>query len=1114
MALKQTPARIHRLHPLALACLLLAFSRPALALDPDRTIYQYNCQTWRRANGLPANAVTAIAQTRHGRIWLGSSQGLVLFDGLGFHVYELEGEEGADRKIINSLARRSDGGLWLGLDRGSFGYFEFQQFHSLATDEMAGPFATVRTLMETRDKRLLVAGPALAGNWVSTNSYISMRPGTNGPDVFSMLEDPQGRIWMGTAQHGLFYWQAGQCHAFPDHTLEGAVIPALAMDQAGNLWVATASELRCYDTNQQPMRLPQTIAHPKALLVDRHGVVWIGSGRDGLVRYQDGKFTSLHKQDGLAGEEVLCLLESEDGSLWVGTGDGLSELSDVKLPILSQTEGLANAACLAVAADPTGGIWLGTPNGASHYRNGQIANFGMDRADGFGSDWNKLVFGARNGDAYFIGAAKNLDRFSGGGVVRSWTNQAWPRALAEDSHGVMVALGDDLLRVKGDELVRLHLADGNPPAFHWINYLLVARDDSLWVADNDAVYQIKDGRLYNWSQTNGISKSTLFYLCEADDGAVWAAQRTGIARFKNGRVSFITRHQGLHEDFVYAMVADTLGNFWMDSNRGIFRVSQAELNAVADGRANSLHCAVFEGEDSVKTTDKAAQEYSGCRSTDGRIWFPSSKGVIMIDPNHVPADSPPPPVSIESVRINGRGYDSGRAPKLEPGPGNLEIDYLAVDYRAPRKVQYRYRLNGFDSDWVEAGTRRSAFYTNLKPGDYRFEVQAGNSDGVWDSAAADFAFHLPQRLYETLLFRVAAAFSLLGAGSYVWRSQHVRRREVRLQQTQTLLESKVAERTAELTREIEERKRAQADSERLQGELIEASRRAGMAEVATGVLHNVGNVLNSVNVSASMLANSLEKSKSPSLGRAAAMMQEHAADLGAFITSDPKGSRLPAYLTQLADCLAQERANALEEVSQLQKNVEHIKDIVAMQQGLGHTAGVSELVTAAELVEDALRMNLSGLSRHDIQVVKDFDAPRVIPLERHKVVPILVNLVRNAQQACTQIQAGEKTLTIRIRHASDRLRIAVSDNGVGIAPENLTRIFAHGFTTKKDGHGFGLHSGALAAKEMGGALAVASAGPGQGATFTLDLPCASSGEADAKPQTDRFRLRKYTAALA
>ena len=1055
----------------------------AWALDPDRTVFQYNCRTWRRANGLPGNAVTAIAQSVDGRLWLGTSQGLAFFDGESFRVFDQTGQAGIESKAIASLARRSAGGLWFGLDRGSFGFFDQLGFHSLQRAEWGGPFVTIHSVQQTTPGSLLVGGTGLSGKMADPKTFLSLQPAPMA-DVFTIYDDGRGRIWIGTAENGLFYSENGKMRQFPDATLKGVVISAVAVDPDGKIWVGTGNGLRCYESDFRPHNLPANQSQAKALLVDRHGVLWIGSVNAGLIRCRDGVFTSLHKQDGLASERILSLAESDDGSLWVGTDDGLSQLSDVKFPILSSTEGLSHEACLAVAASPSGGIWAGTPNGLGYYRDGQFKNFGVAGADGFHSRWIKQVFAAANGDVYCIGARKNLDLLRGDRVVMSWTNDVWPRAVAEDSRGILVALAGDLMRIENDKLVPVLLADGSKVSLRWVNNLLVARDDSIWVAATEGVFQIKDGVLKNWCRLNGLLQSTFYYLCEADDGAIWGAQDAGIARFKDGGLRQITEQQGLHEKFVYSIVADKLGGFWMDSNRGIFRVDQRELNAVADGTAARVHCTVYEGEDAVKTTDKSAQDYTGCRSLDGRIWFPSSKGVIMIDPAHVPSSSPPPAVSLERVRINGQEHRLDEEPTVEPGPGNLEFDYLALDYQAPQKIQYRYRLDGYESEWVNAGNRRAAFYTNLKPGRYRFQVQASNADGVWNATGTTFALELPHRLIETAGFRIGCVLALLGLGTYVWRSQHLRRRQVQLQRTRVLLESKVRERTSELRTEIEERKRMESEVERVHRELLKVSRQAGMAEVATGVLHNVGNVLNSVNVSATLVADHVRHTKAGNIAKVSMLFDEHKSDLAAFLTGDPRGRMIPAYLGTLSEWVAAEQKILIAELDDLRKNVRHIKEVVTMQQSYARTSGVCENVPVAGLVDDALRVDAAMFDLHGIEIVREYRVRPTVATDRHKVMQILINLIRNARFACDESGRAGKRVVVRITGDGQGVRIAVIDNGVGIPAENLTRIFNHGFTTRQTGHGFGLHSGALAARELGGTLGAESDGPGRGATFT------------------------------
>ncbi len=292
--------------------------------------------------------------------------------------------------------------------------------------------------------------------------------------------------------------------------------------------------------------------------------------------------------------------------------------------------------------------------------------------------------------------------------------------------------------------------------------------------------------------------------------------------------------------------------------------------------------------------------------------------------------------------------------------------------------------------------------------------------------------------------------------------------------------------------DVTERKQADAALAKMHRDLVDASRQAGMAEVATGVLHNVGNVLNSVNVSASCVSDGVRHSKVTSLTRAAAMLREHEQDLPGFFSRDPRGAKLPKFLEQLALRLAGEQSVALTELVNLRKNIDHIKDIVAMQQSYGKVSGFSEKLDLAELIEDTLRMSAGTLERHRVEVVREFEPMPRVMVDKHKVLQILVNLVRNAKHACEAADRPDRTLTVRLFNGDGTVKVSVTDNGVGIPPENLVRIFNHGFTTKPEGHGFGLHTGALAAQEMGGSLNVHSDGPGHGATFTLALPLSPS----------------------
>jgi signal transduction histidine kinase len=415
-------------------------------------------------------------------------------------------------------------------------------------------------------------------------------------------------------------------------------------------------------------------------------------------------------------------------------------------------------------------------------------------------------------------------------------------------------------------------------------------------------------------------------------------------------------------------------------------------------------------------------------------------------------------------------------------PGNALIAWRGIDpwaFSTAGELMYSYRLDR--APWTLFSPETNHIFLELSKGPHRFEVRVRDRDMnvSEDPAFVDFVV-LPPVWQEPWAL---ALLALLG-GVIGIQTARVFRRERRLRQSNLALEDK----TERLEQEIEERKRMEQEIERTHKQLLLASRQAGMAEVATSVLHNVGNVLNSVNVSTTLAFDKIKQMKLLSLTKLADLLQEKATTPD-FLMVDPKGKQVAGFLKTLGGHLINNQEESLKELDSLRQNIEHIKDIVAMQQTYSRLAGVTEILKVSDMVEDAIRMNAAALSRHDVKLERDFRDDPTIEIEKHKVLQILVNLIRNAKYACDESGRTEKNLVLRIvRSGPERVQILVIDNGVGIPPENMTLIFNHGFTTRKDGHGYGLHSAANAARELGGTLVAQSDGPGCGATFALELP--------------------------
>jgi ligand-binding sensor domain-containing protein len=384
--------------------------------------------------------------------------------------------------------------------------------------------------------------------------------------------------------------------------------------------------------------------------------------------------------------------------------------------------------------------------------------------------------------------------------VAVYSNATMVVGMAEDSRGVIVSVGGDLFRAGRDYFQPYQFEGDDQPRMDWILNLAAGRDGAIWVACANGIVRIQDGEYQQWSVPAGLADPAVLWVCEDSDGVVWGATLGGIVRLKGHHVRLISRKHGLFDDNIYGIVPDQFGQLWVDSGRGIFRVSRQSLNDLAEGRSERITCTVFDGQESVKTADKTVQERVGCQSTDGRIWFPGPQGVVMIDPARVSTNQIAPPVHIDRILANGQEFP--RQPKLvvPPGAGELEFTFDALSFIASSKMRFRYRLEGYDADWVEAGDRRQAFYTNLKPGEYRFHVIAANADGVWNTVGDQFSLELRPRFSQTPWFYLLSAGAMAGVvvAWIRWRLAWLRHERQVLQRNRDRLEADVRSRTAEL----------------------------------------------------------------------------------------------------------------------------------------------------------------------------------------------------------------------------------------------------------------------------------------------------------------------------
>ena len=477
---------------MAVVCIQVLLTVRAPALDPAKSLTEFNCQTWSRLNGLMANGVNTIAQTEDGYLWLGTPSGLIRFDGISFTpLYPPE----SDNRIIAGLAGARNGGLWVGGENNVISYYDGTRWRTNAAVPTQAT-GNNRSLQTGQDGTVWVTSEKQLGRVSPAGKYepllsIKFEEMTN---ILCGFHDSQGRFWYGTVGFGVGCWQAGAVHMLAAPELAGEMIFSLAEDPAGNLWVGTAHRLFCYDPHLQPMDITPLYGEIKALLVDRQGVLWIGTTTQGLARYENGHYEFFAKINGLASDAVISLAEDREGSLWIGTRNGVSQLADVKFPTGAASESPGVSDAVSVSAARQGGVWVGNAVGITH-QDDRPRNFGVE--GGLTNTFVKRVLETRSGDLYAICGSQQLAILSGGTVVARYSETNMLTGLAEDDKGVVVSLGGYLYRVGTNYFTPYAFTNGLTPPLYWVTDLEPGRNGVPGPLPRTALPGSKTARLSN-----------------------------------------------------------------------------------------------------------------------------------------------------------------------------------------------------------------------------------------------------------------------------------------------------------------------------------------------------------------------------------------------------------------------------------------------------------------------------------------------------------------------------------------------------------------------------------------------------------------------------------------
>ena len=872
---------------------------------------------WEARQGLPQNSVLAIVQDQSGYLWLGTQEGLVRFDGLTFIRLDKQNTAGLTNNYIYSLVV-DDESLWIATRNGLF-------------HKQDGRFTAYDTDRGLPDNRVFACYRDSRGHiWAGTNlgparyrgrSYEGFETFADGQKIEGVraFYERDGHLWLGT-RAGVYRYDGSGFTKMPESPIS---INSLAgRDQ--RVYLGTGQGIFVH-RDEQFARLP----HPPgtafitglSLLLDEKDQLWVGSTR-GLYRLKNATSPDSANWERLGTDIVRSLNVDQENSLWFGTlSNGLFRLRQDRFTSYTSSEGLANENAWTITQDREGGIWVGTDDGINRltrHHDEQLASYlpGIPIRTITATRRNDLWVGTRGNGLFILRDGQQLEE----PVQRALANTT-VRVIYEDVRGRiwLGSAGKGLWYREPDQTFHQIDAEGQRGSL----FIQAFEEDghgNMWVGADGALFRLEDQRLIPFELAHQLRSRRITAIYADNDGTLWIGSDEELACYRDGQLRSYTIADGLYNDNIFCILEDDRGRLWSSGNRGVFYLRKKDIENYQRGLLEQIPTRHFGNRDGMASSEcNFGGSSSGFRDADGRLWFPTVRGVATIDPQENSRQLDPPPLLLESIWVNDRLIPTDSSLKLGPGVSSLEIRYNALSLIESQSILFKKRLEGFRDTWSEPVSERAAYYTNLAPGRYRFSLTACNKNGLWNPTPLTLDFEVMPHFYQRSWFVLLALclLVLFMIGFYRIKVRTLLRHEQEL-------EDLVSERTRAL-------KDANKELLMTQKRLLKTAHQAGMAEISAQVLHNIGNSLNSLNTSYDMITQGLDEFEFGFLRRIVELLERNRNDLSTFFAEHQTARKLPEALIALSDSFESNREELCREIVEVGEQINHMNRLVLEQ---------------------------------------------------------------------------------------------------------------------------------------------------------------------------------------